>query len=164
MRKILFGLALLVSFAAKAQVYNNEWIDFTKTYYKFKVGKDGLYRISGADLAALGLGGASAQHFQLWRNGVQVPIYTSSTGTLAATEYIEFWGKMNDGKPDKELYREPGFQLNDRWSLISDSAAYFLTINAAGPNLRLQTTANNVAGNNRPAEPYFMHTATAALK
>ncbi|MDB5205711.1 MAG: hypothetical protein JWR72_786 [Flavisolibacter sp.] len=165
MRKLLFGLAVLLSFVAKAQVYNNEWIDFTKTYYKFKVGKDGLYRISGADLATAGLSVAAAQHFQLWRNGVQVPIYTSlSSGTLTASDYIEFWGKMNDGKPDKELYREPGFQLNDKWSLISDSAAYFLTVNPAGPNLRLQPTSNNVAGNTLPAEPYFIHTASASLK
>jgi hypothetical protein len=66
---------------------------------------------------------------------------------------------MNDGKPDKELYREPGFQLNDKWSLITDSATYFLTVNPAGPNLRLQTTINNVAGNTLPAEPSFIHTA-----
>jgi hypothetical protein len=165
MRKVLFGLVLLLGFVANAQVYNNEWIDFTKTYYKFKIGRDGLYRISGADLATAGLGSSSAQHFQLWRNGVQIPIYTSSaSGTLAASDYIEFWGKMNDGKPDKELYREPGFQLNDKWSLISDSAAYFLTVNPAGPNLRLQPTANNVAGNSLPAEPYFIHKAEAILK
>ena len=30
--------------------YNNEWIDYTKTYYKFKVGASGLYRISSTTL------------------------------------------------------------------------------------------------------------------
>ncbi len=159
MRKFLFGLWLFCGIAAKAQVYNNEWIDYTKTYYKFRLGKDGLYRINGASLAAAGLSAAAAENLQLWRNGAQVPIYTSiASGNLSATDYIEFWGKMNDGKPDKELYRDPAYQLNDKWSLISDSAAYFLTLNPAGPNLRLQTTANNVAGNTLPAEPYFTYT------
>jgi len=161
MRKLLAGLLLLLSFCVEAQiVYNNEWIDYSKTYYKFRVGKDGVYRISGATLAAAGLGSASAQDFQLWRNGVQVPIYTSvATGSLSSSDYIEFWGKMNDGKPDKELYREPGFQLSDKFSLITDSATYFLTSTSTGTRLRLQTTVNNVAGNSLPIEPYFMHKA-----
>ncbi|RYF80974.1 MAG: hypothetical protein EON98_12915, partial [Chitinophagaceae bacterium] len=160
MRKIIAGLLMLMGFFAKAQVYNNEWIDYSKTYYKFRVGKDGACRISGATLASVGLGTAQAQHFQLWRNGVQVPIYTSvASGPMSGSDYIEFWGKMNDGKPDKELYRDPSFQLNDKWSLITDSSTYFLTVNPTGPNFRLQPTANNVSGNTLPAETYFMYTA-----
>ena len=159
MRKVLLGMLVLVAFVAKAQVYNNEWIDYSKTYYKFRVGKDGLYRITGAALSSAGLASATADQFQLWRNGVQVPVYTSvSSGTLGASDYIEFWGKMNDGKPDKELYRDPSYQLNDKWSLISDSATYFLTANPAGAHLRLQPTANDVAGNTLPVEPYFLYT------
>jgi len=166
MRKLLAGLLLLIGFCASAQrPFNNEWIDFSKTYYKFRVGKDGLYRISAATLATAGLGSAQAQHFQLWRNGVEVPIYTSvATGALSGSDYIEFWGKMNDGKPDKELYRDSSFQLNDKWSLISDSSTYFLTVNTTGNNRRLQPTANNVAGNTLPVEPYFIHTAGIYFK
>src|SRR5688572_3512473 len=157
MRKILFGLLMLIGIVANAQVYNNEWIDYTKTYYKFRVGKDGVYRITGAALGSNGLGSALAQDFQLWRNGVQVPLYTSvATGTLGASDYIEFWGKMNDGKPDKELYRDPSFQLNDKWSLITDSATYFLTVNPGSSNLRLQTTTKNLAGNTLSPDPYFL--------
>ncbi|HET7899355.1 MAG TPA: hypothetical protein VFL47_16825, partial [Flavisolibacter sp.] len=97
MRKFLFGLAMLYAFVVNAQQrYNNEWIDYAKTYYKFKVGSDGVYRISGATLVTAGLGSADASQFQLWRNGVQVPIYTSKTaGSLSGTDYIEFWGQMN---------------------------------------------------------------------
>jgi len=159
MKKLLSCLLLLSTLAVQAQVYNNEWIDHSKTYFKFKVGKTGMYRIPQATLAAAGLADAPAEHFQLWRNGVEVPIYTSAaTGTLATTDFIEFWGLMNDGKPDKALYRDPSYQLNDKWSLQTDTAAYFLTINPAGNNKRLVPTANNVAGNTLPAEPYFMHT------
>jgi hypothetical protein len=159
MKNVLAFLLLLCSIATKAQVYNNEWIDYSKTYYKFKVGKTGLYRISQPALAATGLGTAPAQQFQLWRNGKQIPIYTSvPSGAFSTTDYIEFWGEMNDGKADAALYRQPEFQLNDKWSLETDTSVYFLTLNGAGNNLRLTNTVNNVSGNNLQPEPYFMHT------
>ena len=52
MKNFLLGLLLMGCFAAKAQVYNNEWIDYSKTYYKFKVGKDGLYQLSQSVLSS----------------------------------------------------------------------------------------------------------------
>ena len=65
---------------------------------------------------------------------------------------------MNDGKQDTKLYRTPALQLSDKWSLHTDTAAYFLTVNPGGGNLRLINENNDVAGNSLPAEPYFMHT------
>ncbi|WP_121354449.1 putative type IX secretion system sortase PorU2 [Flavisolibacter nicotianae] len=161
MRKIFLGLLLIWAFAATAQQkFNNEWIDYTKTYYKFKVGKNGLYRISAATLSAAGLGTATAEQFQLWRNGKEVPVYTTKpSGSFDATDYIEFWGEMNDGKPDRELYRDTAFQYSNKWSLLTDTAAYFLTLNTGGANLRLQPTASDVSGNTLPAEPWFLYTA-----
>jgi len=159
MKRILLVWLTILSLAAGAQTYNNEWIDYSKTYYKFKVAATGLYRIPQTLLASVNLGSTNADHFQLWRNGKQIPIYTSvQNAALGATDYIEFWGEMNDGKPDNPLYREADYQLNDHWSLQTDTAAYFLTVNSAGANFRLTTTANNVTGNTIPAEPFFMHT------
>lgn len=161
MKKLLLGLLLASGIIAKAQVYNNEWIDYSKTYYKFKTGKTGLYRISQLQLSSAGLGSIPAEYFQLWRNGKQIPIYTSVvSGNLSASDYIEFWGEMNDGKPDRELYRNPNWQLNSKWSLETDTATYFLTVNTnAASNLRLQTTANNVTGTSLSADAYFIYTA-----
>src|SRR5690349_20577636 len=108
MKKILFALLLTWSFVAKAQVYNNEWIDYSKTYYQFTVGENGLYRIPQSVLDSAGLGSITAHDFQLWRNGQQVPIYTSvNSGVFSSSDYIEFWGRMNDGEPDNELFRNP---------------------------------------------------------
>src|SRR3954471_18757246 len=140
MRKFL--LILNLSFAAllvEAQAFNNEWIDYSKTYYKFKVGKTGVYRISQQVLGNAGLGTTPAENFQLWRNGEQVALYTSiASGPLSSTDYIEFWGLMNDGKPDRQLYRNPSYQLNDKFSLESDTSVYFLTVNNnTAANLRL---------------------------
>lgn len=165
MKKFLFAVFVLCGLAAKSQHYYNEWIDYTKTYYKFKLAKTGLCRIPQAALAAAGLGNEAAETFQLWRNGAQVPIYTSVTsGPLAGADYIEFWGQMNDGKPDNELYKKPDYQLNDKWSLETDSATYFLTVNPAGANLRLSETSNNTTGNTLAPEPYFMYTAGTYYK
>jgi len=108
-----------------AQPFNNEWIDFGKTYYKFKVGSTGLYRIGQTTLASAGLGTVPAEQFQLWRNGVQVPLFTSvATGTLSNSDFIEFWGEMNDGKLDKDLYKNSANQLSDKLSLLTDTAAF----------------------------------------
>lgn len=157
-KRVLFTLLVMSVMSANAQ-YNNEWIDFNKTYYKFKVAVSGVQRIPFSTLSAAGLGSTSAQDFQLWRNGVQVPIYTSApTGPLSTSGFIEFWGEMNDGKVDSQLYKLKEYQLNKKWSLQTDSAAYFLTVNPGGLNRRLTSTPNNVAGNVLPAEPFFMHT------
>src|SRR4030095_5154721 len=105
MKRFLLSLLIFLTLAAQSQVYNNEWIDYNKTYYKFNVGSTGLYRISQSTLASIGLGGTPAEQFQLWRNGQQIPLYTSvQTGTMGGSDYIEFWGEMNDGKSDNVLY------------------------------------------------------------
>ncbi|HLG38655.1 MAG TPA: C25 family cysteine peptidase, partial [Chitinophagaceae bacterium] len=165
MKRILPLLLIACSLSAKAQVYNNEWIDYSKTYYKFKVAVTGLYRITQPTLSSIGLGSTPAEYFQLWRNGQEIPIYTSvQTGAMASSDYIEFWGAMNDGKPDNILYRLPDYQLSDKWSLETDTAAYFLTVNTLGNSFHLQPVVNDVAGNVLPPEPYFMHTAGAYYK
>ena len=165
--KNFFIILLFLSsgFGLYAQSYNNEWIDFSKTYYKFNVGSDGLYRIPQTTLANAGLGNTPVQNFQLFRNGKEVPIYTSvPNGILGASDYIEFWGQMNDGKPDKQLYRNPAYQLTDKWSLQTDTAVYFLTVNPAGTNFHFGNMANDTTGNVLPVEPYFMYTSGTYFK
>lgn len=164
MRKLLFIILLLVGKFAFAQSYNNEWIDYSKTYYKFKVGVTSLYRIQGSALPTV-LAGVSADQFQVWRNGKQVTLYTSVASGALGSGYIEFWGEKNDGKPDQALYLNPSYQLSDKLSLETDTAAYFLTINTnTSANLRYANQANPVAGNVLPASPYFIHTARQDFK
>src|SRR5438093_290803 len=103
MKKLLFVWFFFAASLQKAQL-NNSWIDYSKTYYKFKIGQTGLVKINQAVIASAGLGATPAQDFQLWRNGEEVRLYTSvSSGILGPSDYIEFWGEMNDGKPDKSL-------------------------------------------------------------
>jgi hypothetical protein len=165
MKRIFTILLVLVAFELHAQPYNNEWIDFSKTYYKFKIAADGLYRIPESVLAGAGLASVSAQNFQLFRNGVEVPIYTSvASGPLGSSDYIEFWGRMNDGKPDKALYYNPAYQQTTHWSLETDTAVYFLTVNTTAPTFHFNNATNDTTGNLLPSEPYFMYTTGTYYK
>jgi hypothetical protein len=156
-RLCLLMTMLLFSTSLLAQ-YNNEWINYNKSYYKFKVGETGLYRIPFATLQSNGLGNTPAEHFQLWRNGKEVAVFISKgSGLLGSTDFIEFFGQMNDGKADAIMYKKPEFQLSDKWSLQTDTAAYFLTVNASTANARVLSSQNNTASNSLPVEPFFMH-------
>ena len=153
---VLF-VGLFMDLAGQSSSYNNEWIDYNKTYYRFRIGATGVYRISAAQLATLGLQNTNAADFQLWRNGEQVALYTSAeSGPITADGFLEFWGEKNDGKWERRMYLQPQFQINDRVSVFTDTAAYFLTVNPGGNNKRLVNIANNLAAN-FPAESYFMY-------
>lgn len=163
--KILFILLLFVARQSIAQ-FNNEWIDYSKTYYKFKIAATGLYRINQSNLPAA-LSSVPAEHFQLWRNGEQVPLYTSvASGSLGSGGYIEFWGEKNDGVPDRPLYRNPNHQLSQKLSLESDTAVFFLTVNTNdAQNLRYTNAINDITNpNNLPPLQYFMHTVDVHFK
>lgn len=164
MKKIIFPLLLLIlAVTAKSQL-NNSWIDYNKTYYKFRLAKDTLCRIPQSTLVALGLGSVNADHFQLWRNGQEVRLYTSVSGApLGTLDFIEFWGEMNDGKPDNQLYRVSDYQLSDRFSLETDTVSYFLTVNTGGGNLRYQA-ATNAAPSNATPDAYFMRNINYAYR
>lgn len=154
-KKLLIPVLMMLSFSVNAQL-NNSWIDYSKTYFKFKIGSDNICRIPQPVLNAAGLSTVNADNFQLWRNGQQVRIYTSVTGTaLGASDYIEFWGEMNTGKADAPLYDNPVFQLADRYSLETDTSVYFLTVNPGGGNLRYTNQPNPAPGAMVP-DPFFM--------
>ena len=52
-KKLILLFLLFCSIGATAQL-NNSWIDYSKTYYKFKLADDNLYRIPQAAIAAEG--------------------------------------------------------------------------------------------------------------
>lgn len=172
MKKVIYLLCfILFAHVVHAQKpFMNEWIDFNKTYYKFKVGPfgydalsipipNGVVRIQQPALVAAGLGGIPSEQFQLWRDGKEVPLYISNpAGTLSSPDYIEFWGEMSNGKADKYLYEDSTYQLTDHTSLETDTASYFLTANPAGNNKRFAVTANNTAGTALTPEKNFRYT------
>ena len=94
-KKLLVAIFIFSALTGNAQL-NNSWIDYNKTYFKFKVNSDTLCRISQVTLSNIGLGSTPAQNFQLWRNGQEVRIYTSvAAGPMSSSDYIEFWGEAD---------------------------------------------------------------------
>ncbi|MBO9633277.1 MAG: hypothetical protein J7578_09175, partial [Chitinophagaceae bacterium] len=159
MKNVLTLILILLVSNLNAQTYNNEWIQYGQTYYKFKIGKTGMHRIGQAVLAAAGLGNMPVENLQLWRNGVQVSFMPShASGPLPAGGYIDLFAQKLDGKQDKGFYRDPSFQHTDKISLMGDSAAYFLTAGTS-PNPNIEVAGiNNAASSTLTPEPYFMYT------
>jgi hypothetical protein len=133
-----------VSVAAQIPVYGDEWIDYSRTYYKFKVAKEGMFRITRPALDAAGVPATVAgSHFILYRNGQEVPMYVSAEN-MGSNDYIEFAGRGADGSLDRELYADPAWQPNPHVSLFTDTAAYFLTYDNGGGHLRITQAINSI--------------------
>ena len=111
--------------------YGNEWINFNQDYFKLKVAEDGLYRVSVAELEAVGFPSntVAAERLRLFKGGQEVAmLVSSSSGRL---EYLEFYGQRNDGRSDAGLYFSNA-QPHPFYSLFSDTTTYFLTYSATG--------------------------------
>lgn len=164
MRNFFTLLLVLAGFNLAAQTYNNEWIDYNKTYQKFMIGRTAMYRIPQAALAAAGLDNTPVENFQLWREGVQVYFNASvNAGILPANGYLEFYGEKLDGKADKQLYLDPNSQLSDKTSLMGDSVAYFLTSGNTPNPYQMKPAVNNAATSALAVEPYLMYTFRQAF-
>ena len=142
----------------QSQTYGNEWINYSQNYYKIKIAQDGIYRIDSATLAAAGiscgLGGINPRNFQLFNKGIQQSIYVQgeSDNVFNNSDFIEFYGQKNDGSLDSLLYVNTAFVPNPYYSLINDTAVYFLTWNASVSNKRMQVESAT------PFSPYVPDT------
>ncbi len=152
----LYVTLFLMSVLPSVAQYGNEWIDFDKTYYKFKITEDGIYRIPQSVLANASLGGVTGSQYRLFHLGEEVPLFTSSPGTFVSADFIEFYGVRNRGELDRTLFQEPdNEQLNPRYSMFTDSSTYFLTWDD-GDGLRI-TGIDNDLSSPPAAESYYMH-------
>jgi hypothetical protein len=163
MKRLLLAFILLAAgyaagTAQAQEVYGNEWINYSQTYYKINVVKTGLHRLSYGFLDSLGLRGVNPQHLQLFRRGKETAIYIAgeADGRLDTQDYVEFYGERNDGAMDRELYKNPAHQVHQFVSLYTDTAAYFLTVNPAGGK-RIREANPTVEG--RIPEPYHLQKA-----
>ena len=151
MRPYLFRLfilhLLLAGFVTRAQTVGNEWINYNQTYYKIKTGKEGIYRVAVSALTGLP-STVNGSNLVLYRDGQEMPLYVSANGPLGTGDYIEFHGRRADGRLDKELYENPAWHPDDRISLFSDTAVYFLTYDNQSNHQRFVQTPNTI-----PATP-----------
>ncbi|HTN45053.1 MAG TPA: C25 family cysteine peptidase [Flavipsychrobacter sp.] len=161
---LLLMMLMATPVLSQAQLYGNEWIDYNATYYKFKAGKEGIYRISKTTLDNAGVPTATpGTRFKMFHEGVEVPLLVSTNGAFGANDYIEFFGELASGRPDTLLYDNLSWQPDINRSLFTDTGVYFLTVNNAANNLRYANVPNVI--NNPPAaEPFCWATAEAHYK
>ncbi len=137
-------------------LYGNEWIDYSKTYFKIKVAEDGVYRVDFQTLTAAGFpaGSVSANDWRLYRNGTQEAIFCSTNGVFGASDFFEFYGQKNRGEVDFFLFENADTeQINPWYSMVNDSSVYYLTWGTGGQPLRYEAITNDL--NNLPIpEPF----------
>ncbi|HEU5292679.1 MAG TPA: hypothetical protein VFU05_18650, partial [Cyclobacteriaceae bacterium] len=123
---------VFIAFGCIAQ-FGNEWIKFNQQYYKIPVAKDGIYRLTYADLENAGFpaGSTDPRRIQIFHRGIEqhIRVQGEIDAIFNASDYIEFYGKKNDGVSDAELYQPASTQPHQYYNLYSDTTAYFLTVN-----------------------------------
>lgn len=144
---------------SSAQTYGNEWIIYSQKYYKIKISKEGIYRLDSLTLASAGIpvNGIDAHNFQIFNKGKEQAIYIEgeNDGVLNANDFIEFYATKNDGELDKQLYIHTPALPNPYYSLINDTAVYYLTWNNSLANNRM-ITESDTAFSSYPLAAYFL--------
>lgn len=154
------GTVLLSENVLMAQPYGNEWIAPGQRYYKIVTGEEGIYRVTYSDLLAAGfpVSVVNPRNIRLFHRGREHSRYIKDelSGVFDSDDFIEFYGKRNDGTLDRELYVEESAHSNKYHNLFSDSTAYFLTWSLTTTGKRMQSfKENNVL--NLPPETYHYH-------
>ena len=158
-------LFLLGTFPAYTQMWNgidtlygNEWISYEQTFLKIKIAEDGLYRVNYETLSNAGIpvGILTANQYQIFHLGKEIPLYTSSKTILSSDDYIEFYGEKNRSELDRFLFKDPEKELlNPEYSLFTDTAAYFLTWAPPNvPTLRFEEVESDLT-NLPPKEEWY---------
>ena len=150
--RVLLPALLLWANNVPAQVFGNEWIDFNQTYYKLSVAEDGVYRLTFNNLQDAGfpVSAVDPRRIQIFHRGVEqaIRVEGQEDANFGAGDFIEFYGQVNDGTLDTELYLDPGDQPHTFYNLFSDSSAYFLTWKLSPTNGKRMAffSENNVNG------------------
>ena len=156
-------LLMAVSFAGTgAPPYGNEWINYNQQYFAVKVNEDGLYRINYNTLlnAGVPLGTFDPRNFQVFARGEEQPIIVKNehTGNFQPGDYIKFYAEKNDGWLDRWFYDNPENQPNPGFSLVNDTATYYITWNNLLNNKRFVRETDDDFDGYSPA-PYFWYTS-----
>ncbi len=154
MKGFILVLFLTVTYHTSFGQVGNEWINYSQPYFKIPVAKDGIYRLTAGVLAAAGVpSGTDPSRLQIFHRGVEQAITVSgeNDGALNSGDYVEFYGRHNDGTLDAELYKPQSAQPHPYYNLFSDTTAYFLTIgSAAGKRM----TTFDESGSGLTPEPF----------
>lgn len=160
-RLLVLCLFIFTITVVNAQTYGNEWINYSQKYYKIKIAQNGIYRLDSTALVNAGIpcgaGGINPKNFQIFNKGAQQYIYVQgeSDNVFNASDFIEFYAQKNDGSLDSLLYVNSNFVPNPYYSLINDTAVYYLTLNSSLTNNRMQVDSDIAFGLYTPGNYFF---------
>lgn len=142
--------------------FGNEWIRYNQSYYKIQVLEEGVFAIEKAVLNQTipNFNQVNVQDLQLFYMGVEIPIHVETTN--GAIDRILFYAEKKEGLLDRHLYRQQQQHFNPNYSIVSDTATYFLTWNTATHHKRLEESSP-IFNSQIPKESYFMHTSEVAF-
>jgi hypothetical protein len=144
MKTTLFLLLFCVSlnFNSFAQVFGNEWIQYSQKYYAFKIHTSGIHKIDYSALqnANITSNAFSTQNIQIFGREQEIPLYIEDGGdsSFDPGDYLMFYAEKNDGWLDSTLYESASDVGNPKYSLYNDTIQYFFTWNTATNNKRFQ--------------------------
>ena len=125
----------------QAQSYGNEWINYSQKYYKIKIAQNGIYKINYTILANAGIpvNTIDPRKIQIFNKGIEQKIYIEGEkdGIFNTTDFIELYAQKNDGSLDSLVYTYTSFVPNPYYSLVNDTAVYYLTWNNSTANKRM---------------------------
>lgn len=151
-------MLIFISLIGFSQPFGNEWIDYSRPHYTFKITENGLYRISYETMlnAGIPVNTISVDDFQVFGKDREQPIWINDGGdnSFDFGDYIEFYGEKNDGWLDSLLYDDPNSIANPGYSLYNDTLTYFLTWKPGNHERFFQETDVNFA--NYPSQNYFI--------
>src|SRR5688572_27587103 len=157
---IILALILSLPLAASAQ-YANDWVVDGQQYLKISVAADGIYKLTYDNLvdAGLQLAAIDPRRIQVYHRGEELAILfhhnqIPANDQFDATEYLEFYGRKNDGTLDAGLYQPVAAQPHNYHNLVSDTTAYFLTWTSAAVQGKRIETFDQANTTNIPKEDF----------
>jgi hypothetical protein len=124
-------LALAPAGAVLGQEFDTSWLDRSRAQVKIGVVRDGVYRVTGAQLSAAGvpISQISPSSLRMLENGKEIPLVVSAgSSSLGATDAIVFAGRRQGGTDEGWAFA--GLVQNQSstfYSLYSDTTYYWLS-------------------------------------
>ncbi len=165
-KKIILLLSICISTCAMhAQFFNNEWINFSQSYYKIKIPRNGLYKIDSTSLAQSGvpLNSINPRNIQLFQKGKELYIHIQgeADNQFNKNDYILFYAEKNSCKDDSALFYNSPYLANPYYSVINDTSVVFFTWNSSTNNRRLSVENDVNYSAFTPANYYLKEAVTA---
>ncbi len=165
---VLGQSVLIAQLPPDSDITGNEWIRDDQQYFSFDVQEEGIYRLTYEVLlnAGIPVDKIKGKQFELFSMGQPVVIRVSTDGIFSTADYIEFFGKAQDGSFDALLYDDPGLmQLNPEISLYGQTRTYYLTWGDTPSSHQYQYRDNGLQNGGLPIqETYYLHSEKRIFK